>query len=199
MAGIYPILRIGLYLKILASPIRSSSAVIFFLFVMAWILSLNTSSSYFLSKSGGSTISMMSSIRFCFTISSIIYDLSREGEALIYIKWQLHCWSTIISYPKSSNAVGKLGTETEHPNKDFTMMSWTWVQILLKEYPILVTLSFKVFSDIFDPPAKLLFDATLFLFMAKFVKWTNVFLIEWASKEYFSVLNLANPYLYTKA
>lgn len=35
LAGISPIFLIGLYLNILASPIKSSSAVIFFLLVIA--------------------------------------------------------------------------------------------------------------------------------------------------------------------
>lgn len=91
--------------------------------------------------------------------------------------------------------MGKLGTDTEHPSKDLTIISCTWLQILANECPIRVILSFSVFNDIFEPPANWVFEDTLFLFMAKFVRCTNVFLIEFGSNVYFYVLNLAKPYL----
>lgn len=92
--GTSPTFLTGLYLNILANPNKSSSGVIFLLSVSIWIRSVSTSTNYFLSKSGGSTISTKSSIIFCLIISSIIKDLSREGDELISIRW--HCPSVSI-------------------------------------------------------------------------------------------------------
>jgi hypothetical protein len=103
----------------------------------------------------------------------------------------------MMSYPNSSKAVGKGGTEIEHPSNDLMMISWTWDQMLLKEYPILVILSFKTFNDSLLPPenAAVCLAYSLFLLMAKLVKCTKVFLMNMGSRLNFYVLNLAKPSL----
>lgn len=85
-------------------------------------------------------------------ISSIKYDLSNEGDAFTYIKWHWLFWSIIISYPNSSKAAGKGGTETEQANRDLIIISWTWFQTLVKENPILVIFYFNALIDILLPP-----------------------------------------------
>lgn len=67
--GTYPNLRIFLYFNTRAKAIKSSSSEYFFLFSANLSFMILTSS--WLSKSGGSTISTISSIRDCFTISSM--------------------------------------------------------------------------------------------------------------------------------